>query len=384
MLLPYAVLRWRYPQANEIRGGWRWLGVMASLLLAIGLWLVPMLYLVDQAQDPLFEQYRNNILFKQTAKRYANSWHHIKPFWYYLVAVIPLLWLPLSALLPWLLKHWRKAWQQQDRRILLPLFWVVLVILFFSLSPGKRGVYILPALPMLCLAAAPYLPALWQQRRCHHLLLAIVVLLGSIILFLGLGGYAGLPALMKLSARYNNIAPWAFFTTLGSLTLAGAIWAGRSGQGGRAWPVFILLLWGLYSTWGYQLLNPIRTPKAVLARVAQLADGPVKTLAVIPLKEQFLLFSPYPMVHFGYHTPVEQQQRRAWQWLAQGEGRYLLIDKATAASCFDLSQAPSAGIAHRMDWRLVSARLRRPDCPAPTETVRIWHRGAVSLHFRPQ
>ena len=52
-------------------------------------------------------QYRNEILFHQTVTRYAEAWHHHEPFWYYLVKVIPVLWLPLIALVPWLWPRWR-------------------------------------------------------------------------------------------------------------------------------------------------------------------------------------------------------------------------------------------------------------------------------------
>ncbi|MET1255727.1 hypothetical protein [Aliikangiella maris] len=67
-------------------------------------------------------------------------------------------------MLPWLIPQWKKAIANFDGRIILPLGWIVLVLIFFSASPGKRGVYILPALPMLALITAPYLPALLNHR----------------------------------------------------------------------------------------------------------------------------------------------------------------------------------------------------------------------------
>ena len=44
--------------------------------------------------------YANDILLKQTGKRYADSWHHVQPFWYY-AQVMMTLWLPGALLLPW-------------------------------------------------------------------------------------------------------------------------------------------------------------------------------------------------------------------------------------------------------------------------------------------
>ncbi|MEI8647142.1 hypothetical protein P4S73_03050 [Paraglaciecola sp. Hal342] len=54
--------------------------------------------LVQTSQDLLFGI--SNILFKQAVTRYADSWHHIKPLWYYLVDVVTIL-LPISLALPW-------------------------------------------------------------------------------------------------------------------------------------------------------------------------------------------------------------------------------------------------------------------------------------------
>ena len=34
-------------------------------------------------------------LFKQTAERYANPWHHYEPFWYF-AEIIGMFWLPFS------------------------------------------------------------------------------------------------------------------------------------------------------------------------------------------------------------------------------------------------------------------------------------------------
>jgi 4-amino-4-deoxy-L-arabinose transferase-like glycosyltransferase len=72
----------------------------------------------------------------------------------------PALWLPASALLFWLVPRWRRDWSARRGETWLLLFWVLAVLVFFSLSPGKRGVYILPALPALVLAASAHLDEL--------------------------------------------------------------------------------------------------------------------------------------------------------------------------------------------------------------------------------
>ncbi|MDW2245144.1 glycosyltransferase family 39 protein, partial [Vibrio sp. 1287] len=138
-----------------------------------------MVSIVEISHNPDFAAYRDNILFKQTGERYANSWGHIQPWYYFIVSVIPVMWVPL-----YLVFFNKKCWQQlRLSPALLSLFaWVVLVIAFFSLSPGKRGVYILPALPMLAVIAGYALTNQAWPKWTDKLLKAIVLIL-SVVLF---------------------------------------------------------------------------------------------------------------------------------------------------------------------------------------------------------
>jgi hypothetical protein len=113
--------------------------------------------------------YRNEILFTQTVTRYADAWHHHEPAVYYFTHVIPAFWLPLIALVPWLWPRWRTAVRERDTLVVVLLAWVVIVLLFFSFSSGKRGVYVLPAVPALAMAAAPWLPELLRARGPRRL-----------------------------------------------------------------------------------------------------------------------------------------------------------------------------------------------------------------------
>ena len=42
-----------------------------------------MVYFALAGGDPEHRAYLDNLLFKQTATRYAEAWHHHKPFWYF-------------------------------------------------------------------------------------------------------------------------------------------------------------------------------------------------------------------------------------------------------------------------------------------------------------
>src|SRR5262245_7822733 len=166
-LLPFAVLSALGWPATATHRDPRWLLGPLCLLGAMALWFVPMMLVTSTGGELL--QYRNEILFHQTVTRYAESWHHKEPFWYFLVYVIPVLWLPLIALVPWLWPRWREAVRRRDTFVAVLLAWVVLVLLFFSSSGGKRGVYVLPALPALAMAAAPWLPEITRKLGTRRL-----------------------------------------------------------------------------------------------------------------------------------------------------------------------------------------------------------------------
>jgi 4-amino-4-deoxy-L-arabinose transferase-like glycosyltransferase len=94
------------------------------------------------------------ILTRQTVTRYVDAWNGRQPFWFY-VWRFPVGFFPWSILLPWsvvaaLLEH-REPERRAGRFLLV---WVAVVLLFFSCSTGKRGVYIMPLYPAAALLVA--------------------------------------------------------------------------------------------------------------------------------------------------------------------------------------------------------------------------------------
>ena len=147
--VPFWFARWRgwnHVLPSQNRDARWWLALL--LLVPVLGWALPMLWsaLHVHAGDAAYARYAHDILLGQTVDRYAAPKHHFHPWWFYL-SVIAFEWLPLSLAIPWALTRWKRALQNRDARTLLPLAWVVLVVVFFSLSGGKRDVYMLPALP---------------------------------------------------------------------------------------------------------------------------------------------------------------------------------------------------------------------------------------------
>jgi len=375
MLLPYALLRLsgkQFAQAPIITRHWLWCLGPFVMLFAISLWFLPMLWLVDQSQNPLYEVYRDNILFKQTVTRYTDSWHHIKPFWYYIGSVIPVFWLPLSLALPWLIKPWWKAIKQLDARIILPLGWIVLVLVFFSASAGKRGVYVLPALPMLALITAPYFTQLLKSKVFTGLIWATVALLSLAFSIFAVAGLAEATFAVRLSDKYE-IDPWLFFLIIGGAGLLTCTVSLKTKKW-QSWPIFITVLWVTYSTLGYELLNEVKTPKNIYREVSQFIESDAE-VALVDFSEQFILFSPYPLTHFGYHTDNQQQLAAAWAWQMKQPKRYIIINYELVSDCFDKNKVIHLGFAHRVDWVLLNDASRLDSCTQDAKTLPIYHYG---------
>jgi len=130
-------------------------------LAVVFLWLVP-------AGFEGGRSYLETIVFKQNVGRYVDPWHHFKPWYYYLTA-LPGDFFPWSFLLPgavWI--GWRRVFGAARRGVLLALSWTLVTLVFFSVSPAKRDVYILPMYPALALLVAAALSEIessWPRLR---------------------------------------------------------------------------------------------------------------------------------------------------------------------------------------------------------------------------
>nr|WP_299246082.1 glycosyltransferase family 39 protein [uncultured Halomonas sp.] len=342
---------WR-GQATKIT--WKALGLgLAVLLAVVALWALPMILVATFGNDPRLAAYRDNILFKQTGERYADSWHHLKPWYYYLVEVLPWAWMPLVLALPWAIPAWWRRARRGDARLLLPLSGVILILVFFSLSPGKRGVYVLPTIPLLVLALAPLLPGILGRRVFNWLGAGVLTLLGGVLLVAGLLGALGLPALSKLAERHD-IVPWAWWILLG-ITAAGLLAWLRPRRGMLALPLWLALFWITWSTWGYVLQNGTRSPRRMMQEIVSVT-GDDAWLALPSFDEEFLLQSRQPSVHFGDKTPVNDQFKRAFNWLGGApRQRWMLTEQRRADDypCIDLTQARDMGHQNSNDWWLI-------------------------------
>ena len=361
MLVPAGIAALRgWPGVRvHVRNPRFWLGPLA-FIAACGIWLVPMLIAALGTGGAEYRAYVDDILLRQTVTRYANSWVHQHPWWYFIEVALTN-WLPTMLALPWALPAWRKRLQRRDARYLLPLAWVLLVFLFFSIPSGKRDMYILPALPMLCLALAPLLPGLLRKANPQRLLLAFVAVFSLVALAAGIAMLVGDPAFEQkfMDGRDDHVAAglaWMFIASSG-FGLGGCLWFGRR-QAERALLALLVPLWVLYSLIGAPLLNDGSSSRGMMSHVGRII-GPHAELGLVGWREQQLLMADRPAVDFGFKRDPAMQFEDGVRWQTQSENRWLLVEGESPPACVPRARAQDMGNTNGRNWWLLSQGATR-------------------------
>lgn len=367
MLLPYLFARLRHwPGVTQTRGdGWRWAAGALAFLLPIALWLVPMLVAAYGFNTPEYIAYVQDLLFRQTAQRYANSWAHAEPAWFFLL-VMARDWFPVCLLIPLLLPAWRDALRGREARVLLPLAWWLLALLFFSIPSGKREIYLLPALPMVVLAMAPFVDGLLARRWFSRAAFALGVLMGVVFLAAGTWALSAHPrAAQRIAAGYElphgGEALWWCAIGVGVLFVLAAAWF-RPRRGVLALLVGLGAAWVAWPVSTYPLLNDNQSVRALM-RSADERIGPDGELALVQWREELLLQARRPPVEFGFSRPAAQQMHDALAWQAQApQRRWILVNSDALGPCVDPARVVRLGVANRNAWWLFDATAVKPGC----------------------
>jgi 4-amino-4-deoxy-L-arabinose transferase-like glycosyltransferase len=326
-----------------------------AFLAACGVWVVPMLLAALGNGGPEYRAYVDDILLRQTVTRYANAWHHGQPAWYF-IEVAMTAWLPTMLALPWAIPAWRRRLQRGDARTLLLLGWVLLVFVFFSIPSGKRDMYILPALPMLCLALAPLLPGILRKPNAQRLLAGFVAVFSVALLGAGLAMLFGEPGFERkfMDGRDAHVAHGlaAMFVASGAAGIGALLWCGRR-RAHAALVAMFTTLWVLYSLVGAPLLNDGSSSRGLMRDVGA-ALGPDAQLGLVGWREQQLLMADRPAADFGFKRDAKLQFVDALAWQRQAPAlRWLLVEGEALPVCVDKRLARDMGNANRRRWWLL-------------------------------
>lgn len=193
-------------------------GVAVSALLGGLVTLGWLLLAAEQAGS----WYLERLLYKQSAGRATQSFHHAEPFWFFLETIPPVA-LPWIIFLPGAVRAAWRARSTPEARAALGVFaWAGAILLFFSIISGKRSGYVLPLFPPLALAIA------WGVMRMQALqsrrllawpttLLVYAALAAGVLMCIGSVGLLTVPReqldgeAAKIAAGFGGMAAAVLF-----------------------------------------------------------------------------------------------------------------------------------------------------------------------------
>jgi 4-amino-4-deoxy-L-arabinose transferase-like glycosyltransferase len=212
--------------------------------------------------------YLNETLLHHSFDRFAIGSSHIRPIYYYFYN-FPADFLPWIIFLPAAMVYgFSKAMAPKRKEFLFLMVWFVFIFLFFTLSKGKRGLYLLPLFP----AASVMIGKLWEDfislsvRHFPHewVTIPLYVLMG--VLFVA---GAALPGVIsaKFPPYFSYSLPVAFFLIGVSISL---FLFNRSKYYG---PVFLLIVGimaaGFFYTLrvAFPLVNPHKSARFICQEI---------------------------------------------------------------------------------------------------------------------
>lgn len=368
VFLPWLWVRVASRRALPAHRGLHALAGVAGFIAGAGVWLVPMLAVALSSSDPALHAYAREMLFKQTGTRYANAWHHVKPAWYYLQTMLTL-WLPGVLLAPWLLPAWWRRLRRADPRYALLLGWALLVLLFFSASPGKREVYIFPMLPALAVAAAPLLSGLLRRRAVRVVLWVYLAVLATVAGVLGGWLLAASPERVQalVDGRGMDIDTVAQLGRwlIGFAAIAMVVMIVARRRVAVALVAVTAALWTAYGMGFMPALSPDSSARALMQRVGE-RIGPDAELALLGWREQHLLQADRPVTEFGFKRPWVEQWQHAHAWLLEApDRRWLFLRKDAMGPCLDPARVIDIGASNRRAWILAPGTAWIAGCDVP-------------------
>jgi len=176
LLYPLWLARADRPPLRSVLAGFG-LAFVVTLCL-VGLWLGPALIMGGP-------EYREAVLWRQSAGRVVNSFAHARAWWFYLAA-LPALLFPWF----WMPAVWRGARRAEpDRGTRFTLAWMLGSGLLFGLISAKQLHYLLPIMPAAALFIGRVLPDELRRPRFNPAVVPVLVLVAGVVAAnLGVGG----------------------------------------------------------------------------------------------------------------------------------------------------------------------------------------------------
>ena len=210
----------------------------------------------------------NQTLLVHTVDRYAAGWSKVRPIYYYLYN-FPADFLPWTIFLPaTMIYGLSKGTSEKRKDFLFLLVWFVVIFLFFSLSKGKRSLYLLPLFPPVSLMTGKLWDDFTSSRMEHFkqewISFPLCGLMGVALIA---GAAIPLVIWMKLPSYLLYSLPMTFLMVGGSLAMV--LFYRFKNYGAVLFLIVGMMAGGLSYTAGvvFPLVNPYKSARYISEEV---------------------------------------------------------------------------------------------------------------------
>jgi 4-amino-4-deoxy-L-arabinose transferase-like glycosyltransferase len=287
------------------RSAWRKFPLKALIWMLVPIFLWLALLLLDVALQGQWA-YLYNLLFKQTVVRYVNAWHHHQPFYYFFLSILYdfMPWTPFLLIsIPFTKIRWRSLDQKQKFSWSVILFTLV----FFSLSKGKRSIYILPVFPFAAYLSAIRLSAVILKNKADHPEILAGALSGFILFIVGAALLFSNAGWVKLPDWINAPLPILWLQAAGALLAVISVGVMGSSFKSRfkgvtagivaGMLVINFLFFSIILPW----VDPYRSSRGFMEQANQIIHSrpghPV--VGMVDFREAFRLYGDFPLVELS-------------------------------------------------------------------------------------
>ncbi len=308
-------------------------GVLIALVLVVG-WY-------GLAISRGGEGFVNRQLLSENLGRFFGGSGHSHPIYYYLGYLFSLA-IPWCLFYPFMFWDWAKERGSADDDLRFLQTWFGVMLIFFSLSSGKRAVYLLPMYPALAL-----LLAVWCRRQTSlgvfrtwflRIVSAIAVVSAFVMLFVALGDlwthdpsrlFAPIEKMLKpkdranFSVIVNQIAGFGWMFDAAALAWAALwslfgyyLWRGRMVAAGGALVALSIIL-AFFSR---------GLVEAKIAETKSYRDFMIEVNRLVQPAERLVLYGGFnsDAVVFYRGGPVDVAERPARRWIGSDRRRRMV------------------------------------------------------------
>ncbi|CAM2065621.1 Glycosyltransferase family 39 protein [Sulfidibacter corallicola] len=274
-------------------------------LLPPALWLAGLL--VESALTQQWS-YVQSLVFKQTVVRYFHAWHHHQPFYYFL-RVLLTDFFPWSPLLLLSLPYGKRAWRHLDEKQRFSLAMILFTLVFFSVSKGKRNIYILPLYPFAAYLVARFIHP-WRLNphvRMGMAWAALPLALLGLGLFGAAMGWFAIPALEDTGLVIPAMGLGLFALPMGCCGLA-ALMCIRLRRTKPAFGLIFasvvllnLMVWQVLLPW----IAPVRSARLFMEDVNRIVTpaDPERPVGMVQFRAAYRFYGQRPLVELKTPDP---------------------------------------------------------------------------------